>query len=97
MLTHAQKDCLDFIVAYTAKHKGVAPSFDEIRDGLSLASISGVSRLVNALVERGFIRRLPHRWRCIEVIHRQPRVQYFRFDDETKGFVPLAPLRKAAG
>jgi repressor LexA len=48
--------------------KGVPPSFDEMKDALDLKSKSGIHRLITALVERGFIRRLPHRARAIEVI-----------------------------
>ena len=47
---------------------GVPPSFDEMKDALDLKSKSGIHRLITALVERGFIRRLPHRARAIEVI-----------------------------
>jgi repressor LexA len=47
---------------------GVPPSFDEMKDALDLKSKSGIHRLITALVERGFIRRLPHRARAIEVL-----------------------------
>ena len=50
------------------RESGVPPSFDEMKDALELKSKSGIHRLITALVERGFIRRLPHRARAIEVI-----------------------------
>ena len=67
MLTQKQKDLLLFIHERLQK-AGVPPSFDEMKDALDLKSKSGIHRLITALVERGFIRRLPHRARAIEVI-----------------------------
>ncbi len=67
MLTQKQKELLLFIHT-RMQSEGVPPSFDEMRDALDLKSKSGIHRLITALVERGFIRRLPHRARAIEVI-----------------------------
>ena len=67
MLTEKQKELLLFIHA-RMQEKGVPPSFDEMKDALDLKSKSGIHRLITALVERQFIRRLPHRARAIEVI-----------------------------
>ncbi len=67
MLTEKQKELLLFIHE-RMQDKGVPPSFDEMKDALDLKSKSGIHRLITALVERGFIRRLPHRARAIEVI-----------------------------
>ncbi|MDX2201151.1 MAG: transcriptional repressor LexA [Hyphomicrobiaceae bacterium] len=67
MLTSKQKELLAFIHA-RLQEQGVPPSFDEMKEALSLQSKSGVHRLIIALEERGFIRRLPHRARAIEVI-----------------------------
>lgn len=67
MLTQKQKDLLIFIHE-RMQDTGVPPSFDEMKDALDLKSKSGIHRLITALVERGFIRRLPHRARAIEVI-----------------------------
>ena len=50
------------------RETGVPPSFDEMKDALDLKSKSGIHRLITALEERGFIRRLPNRARAIEVI-----------------------------
>ncbi len=67
MLTQKQKELLLFIHE-RMQETGVPPSFDEMKDALDLKSKSGIHRLITALVERGFIRRLPHRARAIEVI-----------------------------
>ena len=67
MLTTKQKELLTFINA-RLQETGVPPSFDEMKEALALQSKSGVHRLIIALEERGFIRRLPHRARAIEVI-----------------------------
>ena len=67
MLTTKQKELLVFINA-RLQETGVPPSFDEMKEALALQSKSGVHRLIIALEERGFIRRLPHRARAIEII-----------------------------
>src|SRR2546421_10948278 len=67
MLTRKQYDLLRFINE-RLKEAGVPPSFDEMKDALDLRSKSGIHRLITALEERGFIRRLPNRARAIEVI-----------------------------
>jgi repressor LexA len=67
MLTQKQKELLLFIHA-RLQETGVPPSFDEMKDALDLKSKSGIHRLITALEERGFIRRLPHRARALEVI-----------------------------
>ncbi|UZD92325.1 transcriptional repressor LexA [Cognatishimia activa] len=67
MLTKKQKDLLEFIHKRLQKD-GVPPSFDEMKDALDLRSKSGIHRLITALEERGFIRRLAHRARAIEIV-----------------------------
>ncbi len=67
MLTRKQLELLRF-VNDRLKESGVPPSFDEMKDALDLRSKSGIHRLITALEERGFIRRLPNRARAIEVI-----------------------------
>ena len=67
MLTAKQKELLAFINV-RLNDDGVSPSFDEMREALGLASKSGVHRLIGALEERGFIRRLANRARALEVI-----------------------------
>jgi repressor LexA len=67
MLTRKQRELLQFIQDRLAE-TGVSPSFDEMKDALGLKSKSGVHRLITGLEERGFIRRLPHRARALEVM-----------------------------
>jgi repressor LexA len=67
MLTKKQLDLLNFINKRMIRD-GVPPSFDEMKDALDLRSKSGIHRLISALEERGFIRRLPHRARAIEIV-----------------------------
>lgn len=72
MLTKKQLELLTFIHARVSED-GVPPSFDEMKDALQLASKSGIHRLVSALEERGYIRRLPNRARAVEIV-RMPDV-----------------------
>ena len=67
MLTRKQHELLMFIHE-RMKESGIPPSFDEMKDALDLASKSGIHRLITALEERGFIRRLPNRARALEVV-----------------------------
>jgi repressor LexA len=67
MLTRKQHELLRFIHE-RLRETGVPPSFDEMKDALDLKSKSGIHRLITALEERGFIRRLPNRARALEVI-----------------------------
>jgi repressor LexA len=67
MLTAKQRELLLFVKERLADD-GVSPSFDEMREALKLKSKSGVHRLISALEERGFIRRLPNRARALEVL-----------------------------
>ncbi len=66
MLTRKQRDLLLFI--HDRMNSGdIAPSFEEMKEALGLKSKSGVHRLISALVERGYLERLPHRARALEV------------------------------
>lgn len=67
MLTRKQYDLLHFIHNRLQKD-GIPPSFDEMKEALDLRSKSGIHRLITALEERGFIRRLAHRARAIEIV-----------------------------
>lgn len=71
-LTHQQARLLDFIKGYQEFHKGISPSFDEMRAEMGLASKSGIHQLVNRLIERGAIRKIPDRARAIEVLSDRP-------------------------
>ncbi|MFM5892865.1 MAG: LexA family protein, partial [Novosphingobium sp.] len=70
MLTRKQHELIRFIQV-RLEESGVSPSFEEMKEALDLKSKSGVHRLISALEERGFIRRLPNRARALEVI-KQP-------------------------
>jgi repressor LexA len=80
MLTNKQRDLLILINEQLIKN-GVPPSFDEMKDALNLKSKSGIHRLITALEERGFIRRLANRARAIEIL-KLPET------DSRKGFQP---------
>ncbi|MGH1424051.1 MAG: transcriptional repressor LexA [Pseudooceanicola sp.] len=82
MLTKKQLDLLEFIQK-RVKRDGVPPSFDEMKEALDLRSKSGIHRLITALEERGFIRRLAHRARAIEIV-RLPE----SLGGDASGFVP---------
>jgi repressor LexA len=83
MLTKKQHDLLTFIHHRTLRD-GVPPSFDEMKEALDLRSKSGIHRLITALEERGFIRRLAHRARAIEVV----RLPENMTDRPQRGFTP---------
>ena len=82
MLTKKQLELLDFINK-RMKRDGVPPSFDEMKEALDLRSKSGIHRLITALEERGFIRRLAHRARAIEIVKLPEPLQ-----GERRGFTP---------
>ena len=82
MLTAKQHELLLFIDS-RLKEGGISPSFDEMREALELKSKSGVHRLISALEERGFIRRLPNRARALEVV-KVP---------ESRGSATVTPIR----
>jgi repressor LexA len=84
MLTRKQRELLQFIQERLAD-TGISPSFDEMKDALGLKSKSGVHRLITGLEERGFIRRLPHRARALEVT---------RLSDDQMSKVDSAPGRQ---
>ena len=67
MLTRKQHELLIYINRHLEQH-GISPSFDEMKEALSLRSKSGIHRLITALEERGFIRRMAHRARALEVL-----------------------------
>ena len=67
MLTHQQEKLLQFINNFQLK-SNITPSFDEMKDGLGLKSKSGIHRILSALEERGYIRKLNNRARAIEVL-----------------------------
>ncbi len=99
MLTKKQHELLLFINQHLQR-SGISPSFDEMKDALDLKSKSGIHRLITALEERGFIRRLPHRARALEVLklpesaaHNGPKV--FR-PSVIRGAFASAPRKQEA-
>lgn len=84
MLTRKQYELLKFVHQRTQRD-GVSPSFDEMKDALDLRSKSGIHRLITALEERGFIRRLAHRARAIEVVKLPDNIE-----QPARGFSPAA-------
>src|SRR6201987_3758100 len=86
MLTRKQFELLRFIHE-RLKEAGVPPSFDEMKDAVDLRSKSGIHRLITALEERGFIRRLPNRARAIEVI-KLPETAQAGLANGRRGFTP---------
>ncbi len=86
MLTAKQRELLVFI-QQRLRETGVSPSFDEMKDALGLRSKSGVHRLISALEERGFLKRLPNRARALEVV-REPDDQPARPPRPAGGFRP---------
>lgn len=86
MLTRKQKELLMFIHE-RVKESGVPPSFDEMREALDLKSKSGIHRLITALEERGFVRRLPHRARALEIL-KLPESVAQGFGNGGRGFSP---------
>jgi repressor LexA len=86
MLTRKQHELLMFIQE-RLKESGIPPSFDEMKDALDLRSKSGIHRLIKALEERGFIRRLPNRARAVEVI-RLPESAVTAVGARGRGFAP---------
>ena len=98
MLTAKQHELIQFI-QQRLEETGISPSFEEMKEALDLKSKSGVHRLISALEERGFIRRLPNRARALEVIKQPedatpaPRASAATSDDVV---VPLQPKQAAA-
>jgi repressor LexA len=87
MLTRKQLELLLFINE-RLKESGIPPSFDEMKDALDLRSKSGIHRLITALEERGFIRRLPNRARALEVIRLPEAVTPSLANLRQRGFRP---------
>ena len=86
MLTKKQLDLLEFIHR-RVQRDGVPPSFDEMKEALDLRSKSGIHRLITALEERGFIRRLAHRARALEIV-KLPEALQAKLGGVPAGFEP---------
>lgn len=102
MLTRKQFELLQYISSYI-QETGLSPSFDEMKEALDLKSKSGIHRLITALEERGFLRRLPHRARALEVLKtpdealptslRPPRTQVSDIPTAHTQPAPFAPVQ----
>ena len=96
MLTRKQLELLDFIRT-RIDQDGVPPSFDEMKDALDLKSKSGIHRLITALEERGFIRRLAHRARALEIVKLPEAMERPGFQPKIiQGSKPAAPPPRPA-
>ncbi len=95
MLTRKQHELIRFIQT-RLEETGVSPSFEEMKDALDLKSKSGVHRLISALEERGFIRRLPNRARALEVLRQPDDVTITTARAAANSNSALTPLRPAA-
>ena len=93
MLTAKQQELLIFIQR-RLEEGGVSPSFDEMKDALDLKSKSGIHRLISALEERGFIRRLPNRARALEVLKMPDGVSKVAPKPAILNPAPAAPPRQ---
>jgi len=89
VLTRKQNELLTYIRDRLAE-SGVSPSFEEMKDALALKSKSGVHRLISALEERGFIRRLPNRARALEIVKMPDTVASLSAGSRTPVTPPLA-------
>ncbi|HEV7690699.1 MAG TPA: transcriptional repressor LexA [Hyphomonadaceae bacterium] len=95
MLTKKQRELLLFIND-RIKETGVSPSFDEMKEALDLASKSGIHRLITALEERGFLRRLAHRARALEVL-KLPESAVPQSNNNGRGFRPSVVEGRGGG
>ena len=91
MLTHQQEKLLQFINNFQLK-SNITPSFDEMKDGLGLKSKSGIHRILSALEERGYIRKLNNRARAIEVL----KFPYNKTEHSNNNSIPIPILGKIA-
>ncbi len=94
MLTAKQRELIVFI-QQRLEETGISPSFEEMKEALDLKSKSGVHRLISALEERGFLRRLPNRARALEVVRQPEDVTPSRGAGNVVAMTPPAPARSA--
>lgn len=99
MLTKRQHELL-LLIDRRLREDGVSPSFEEMKDAVGLKSKSGIHRLITALEERGFIRRLPNRARALEVLRlpetAEANVSFLKTAAESTGTVELPKYGKIA-
>ena len=73
MLTKKQKELFDYLKEYIS-HNQISPSFEEMKEAVNLKSKSGIHRLITSLEQRGFIKRLKHRARAMEIIEKEQNI-----------------------
>jgi len=88
MLTKKQKELLEYVNSFINTNK-ISPSYDEIREAMNLKSKSGIHRIVSALEERGFIRKLANRARAIEVLKNPDKINNNITSIDTNIEIPL--------
>ena len=88
MLTKKQKELLEYVNSFINANK-MSPSYDEIREAMNLKSKSGIHRIVSALEERGFIRKLANRARAIEVLKNPDKINNNITSIDTNIEIPL--------
>ena len=88
MLTKKQKELLDYITIINKK-SGISPSYDEMKNELNLKSKSGIHRIISALEERGFIKKLPNKARAIEIIHNNKNISAISETENKMIEIPL--------
>ena len=93
MLTEKQKELLDYITLTNKKH-GICPSYEEMKNRLNLKSKSGIHRIISALEERGFIRKLANKARAIEVI--ETNISISKSQDITNRVIDIPHYGKIA-
>ncbi len=94
MMTHIQHQTLIFIQDELDRTGGVPPTYREMQAHLGVKSKATVAKAINALVSAGYLFRIPNRKQAIGIVH---RVQWLRWDDETKSLTPLGdPFERKA-
>lgn len=89
MLTQRQKELVEFIAAETKRRGGVAPSRREMARYLGMRSAGPITAMIDACIERGALVKIPHRARAVALRGKGERVEWHRFDDDTKTLVRL--------
>ena len=90
MLTKKQKELFDYLSNYISKNS-ISPSFEEMKDAVNLRSKSGIHRLITSLEERGFIKRLKHKARAMEITKKTTN-NFSNFDNHNENSSVLIPL-----
>ena len=83
MLTKKQKELYDYLKNYISSNE-ISPSFEEMKSAVNLKSKSGIHRLITSLEERGFIKRLKHKARAMEIINKEYVTEKDSFSNSIK-------------